>query len=336
MPGAGKSAALVSFLIDEAAKGRAIYADGVPDLKVPHQPLTDPLRWHEDGVVPDGAVIVIDEVQRVWRPAGATAKVPPSIEALETHRHRGLDFFIVTQHPSLVHANVRRLCGRYIHLRDRGILGRKWYEWPEVVGNPETSYKGATVQKPFVLPKKALGQYTSASIHIQPSRGVPWQLYALAVVVLFLGVMLWRGYQTFSTKRQPQEQPSEQTTPTARPLQAKLPPPVPAAGGVLTVGPQQLDREPYAGFGVHLVGHVAEGRKVRAWFALSIAGQRVGVVPDSALHAAGYAVTHVAPCVAVLRLGERERVAVCDAPREAPTRPTAPPAAASAVPGLPA
>src|SRR5256885_16044190 len=72
--------------------------------------------WHE--TVPDGSVIIIDEVQRIWRPSGPGQKIPDMIALLETHRHRGLDFYIITQGPNLIHANVRALIGRHVHLRD--------------------------------------------------------------------------------------------------------------------------------------------------------------------------------------------------------------------------
>jgi zona occludens toxin len=188
-PGAGKTAALVDLLREIAAQGRAIYVDGIPELVIEHKLLDDARRWPE--LVPDGAAVVIDEVQRVWRPAGSSAKVPPDIEALETHRHKGLDFFIVTQHPNLVHQNVRRLVGRHIHLRDVGILGRHWYEWPEA-SNPET-FRTAPVKKRYTLPKKAFGLYKSASMHIKPIRSIPRSIIVLGVSVLLCAGLAYRA-----------------------------------------------------------------------------------------------------------------------------------------------
>lgn len=80
-PGAGKTNALVSLLA-ELAEGRALYVSGVPDLAVPHVVLDDPTKWHE--VVEDGAAVVIDEVQRVWRPN--RSKIPDDIAALACTR----------------------------------------------------------------------------------------------------------------------------------------------------------------------------------------------------------------------------------------------------------
>lgn len=189
-PGAGKSAACVSML-QEIAKGRPVFVDGIPELTVEHS-VIDAKDWPT--AVPDGSMIVIDEVQRVWRPSGPGAKIPDSIALLETHRHRGLDFIIITQHPKLVHANVRALVGRHVHLRDLGVLGRHWYEWPEA-GNPE-QFRSAPVKKRYKLPKRVFGAYKSATEHIKPVRSVPPSMVvaivAAVVLVGLVGRIVWR------------------------------------------------------------------------------------------------------------------------------------------------
>lgn len=195
-PGAGKTAALVSML-QELGKDRAIYAHGIPDLKIPHVALDDPSNWPTD--VPDGSVVVIDEVQNVWRPAGAGAKLPESIAKLETHRHRGIDFYIITQGPNLVHSNVRALVGRHVHLRDIGVLGRWWYEWPETADNCRTGWKTAPIKKRYRLPKHIFDSYKSASIHVKPIRSFPKVLVVLALAVVALG---WLGWSTYGTIQQ--------------------------------------------------------------------------------------------------------------------------------------
>lgn len=180
-PGAGKSAALVS-LIEELAKGRAVYVNGIPELKIPHIELEDLSKWPE--VVPDGSIIVGDEIQKWWRPLGPGQKVPTDIQALETHRHRGLDIFIITQGPRLVHANVRALVGRHIHLRDIGFLGRWWYEWPECQDNCANAWKNAPIKKRYKLPKAIFGKYKSATEHIKPIRSFPKMVIVLGVAVV--------------------------------------------------------------------------------------------------------------------------------------------------------
>lgn len=194
-PGAGKSAALVS-LLKELAPGRTIYVSGIPDLKIEHQPLEDPSKWHE--TVPDGSIIVIDEVQNVWRPKGPGQGVPPDIQALEVHRHRGIDFYIVTQSPRLVHTNVRALVGRHVHLRDVGFLGRYWYEWPECSENCSASWKQAPLKKRYKLPKAIFGEYKSASQHIKPIRSFPFMLVVAVAALLGTAGLSFYAYKLIS------------------------------------------------------------------------------------------------------------------------------------------
>lgn len=196
-PGAGKTAALVSMLA-ELGKDRAIYAHGIPDLKIPHVALDDPATWPD--TVPDGSIIIIDEVQTVWRPSGPGQKIPDHIAKLETHRHRGIDFYIITQGPNLVHSNVRALVGRHVHLRDIGFLGRWWYEWPETADNCRTGWKNAPIKKRYRLPKHIFGSYKSASVHVKPVRSFPVVLLVLVASLIGVGWMGWSAYSTIQEK----------------------------------------------------------------------------------------------------------------------------------------
>jgi zona occludens toxin len=199
-PGTGKSAALVS-LLKELSKGRAIYCNGIPDLKIDHQELKDPNDWHNE--VPDGSIIVIDEVQRVWRPRGPGQKVPPDIAALETHRHRGIDFYIVTQGPRLVDSNVRALIGRHVHLRDIGVLGRYWYEWPECNDQCATAWKNAPIKKRYRLPKAIFSEYKSATEHIKPIRSFPTMLVVMVLALIVTAGLAYRTWGTIAAKINP-------------------------------------------------------------------------------------------------------------------------------------
>lgn len=203
-PGAGKSAALVD-LLSQLAPGRTVYAHGIPDLKVPHQTLPDPSKWHQD--VPDGSIVVIDEVQTVWRPRGPGQGVPPDIQALETHRHRGLDFYIVTQAPRLLHTNVRALVGRHVHLRDVGFMGRYWYEWPECSENCTSAYKSAPLRKKYKLPTKAFGLYKSASVHVKPIRSFPFMFFVAVGALIATGFLGWLAYKNVASKMEAPQKP---------------------------------------------------------------------------------------------------------------------------------
>lgn len=226
-PGAGKTLLLVSeFLKPEADKGRRIIADAIPDLVVPHEPAPALAGWtktesdpsSQTGTkllfdFPQGSIVAIDEAQRVYRPRAVGSKVPPEVAAFETHRHQGLDFILITQHPNLIDSNVRKLVGRHLHIRDVGILGRKVYEWPEC-GNVE-QFRNAPVQRRYSLDDKAFGLYKSASLHVKPKRGIPKGLVVAGIsVVLLLGGTGF-AWHSISKKLNPEATTATTATPQA-------------------------------------------------------------------------------------------------------------------------
>ena len=215
-PGAGKTASMVDFL-SKLPGDRPIFVDGLEGLTLPHT-VVDSNNWHTE--LPDGAILVIDEVQRVWRPRASGAAVPKSVSELETHRHRGIDIFCTTQGPRLIDANVRSLIGRHVHIRDTGVMGRYWYEWPEC--NDGLLWKVCLNKHKFSLPKSAFSLYKSASVHTVPVRGVPRILYivaALALALIFLIYMIY-GIVTKKSVPAPSSASSVQVSPSSVPSPA--------------------------------------------------------------------------------------------------------------------
>jgi len=185
-PGAGKTASLVDYL-SKLDSSRPLYVDGLEGLTLPHTPI-DSNNWPT--FMPDGAILVIDEAQRVWRPRGSGSKVPESVAALETHRHHGIDVFFTTQAPALIDSNVRNLVGRHIHIRDTGIMGRWWYEWPET--STGMVWKTCINKRRFKLPKAAFDLYKSSSMHVKPVRGVP-RILLIVIALLILSAFMIYG-----------------------------------------------------------------------------------------------------------------------------------------------
>lgn len=215
-PGSGKTALCVD-LITREYKDRLIYNDGLEGLQLDHQPI-DALSWHDDA--PDGSLIIVDEVQRKWRPRGPSAKVPDSVAALETHRHRGIDFIVITQNLKLIDHNVRALTGRHLHIRDTGFLGRWLYEWPEADLN--NNWKRCENKRRYKLPKHVFDLYKSASLHTKPVRNTPTMLYIvgfLLVAFIALAVFIYSRF-------------NDQTAPTPAALAA----PGPASAAVISGG----------------------------------------------------------------------------------------------------
>lgn len=172
-PGSGKTACTVDMLMSGEFQGRPVYVDGIPNLKIEHFDTTEEQRvdnWHE--WLPDGAVMVIDEAQRIMRPRPVGSKVPPFVQAFEVHRHRGADFVIITQHPNLIDSNVRRLIGRHIDIRTTA-LGRYLHEWPEAKDPDSAAERNVAAKRKFTLPKKTFDQYKSATVHVKQKHRLP-------------------------------------------------------------------------------------------------------------------------------------------------------------------
>ncbi len=213
-------------MADGDGTSRRLVVGGVPDLLLPHElcdvPTFDPEasvdkladRLPSEPVleVPySGAtwwqwcrprdVIVLDECQRLFRPMASGRRVPLHIAKLETHRHYGVDLVLITQHPQLVHANVRNLVGCYIDVR------RLWgthqtvvYTWDHVTDPTRTS----SAQKSLVAhDKKAYSLYKSAEVHTKPRMKIPALILAFPAIVLGAGYAIYAGLSTVSSMGKP-------------------------------------------------------------------------------------------------------------------------------------
>jgi zona occludens toxin len=136
VPGSGKTLYCVSEILPTLIGSVVNGQDGNPDItRIVYTNINGLLLDHEsiDGGLngltgwqnwcKPGDCIVFDEVQSVWKPRPNGSKIPDDIGALETHRHKGVDFVLLTQHPMLLDQNVRALVGRHLHIRRMGGMG---------------------------------------------------------------------------------------------------------------------------------------------------------------------------------------------------------------------
>ena len=215
-PGGGKTALAVKIMAEAVKQGRPLFMQGIPDLKLPYIPLPGIDEWTETRVdpedpdqrslpyftFPENALIVIDEAQRIFRVRVPGSRVPDHVAAFETVRHTGVTFLLITQSPAFLDTHIRKLVGQHIHLRDVGMLGRWWYEWPEV-GNPE-SFRSAPIKKKWKLPKSSFALYKSASLHIKRNYTVPPALMIIAACVVLGAFLAYRIYGSLHGKFQPE------------------------------------------------------------------------------------------------------------------------------------
>jgi zona occludens toxin len=198
-PGAGKSLYTVAELLRKQYAGRRLLVSGIPDLALDHEPITDEqaASWHK--IVRPEDVLVVDEAQRLWRPRGSGACTPEGVAAMEIHRSTySVDVVLITQHPGLVDANIRKLVGRHIHLRNVwGMKRALVYEWGEATD--PNRIKSAQV-KPWAYPKDAFHLYRSAQVHTKRGQRPPLILWLTAAFMVSVPVSGWYAYRYFAEK----------------------------------------------------------------------------------------------------------------------------------------
>lgn len=201
-PRTGKTLYTVAELLGDipgskltVAKGgqvdRVLYSN-VDELLIEHERIgPDELNtWHE--WAKPGTVICFDEVQEVWRPRSFGTKVPDAIAAIETHGHMGVDIILITQHPMLLDANIRRLVNRHIHVRRLSGSVTWLYEWDHC-SNPHAT-KSCVSTRMWKYNKKAFKLYKSADAHTKPVTRPP--MVALLAIPA-LAVAGYFGYTSF-------------------------------------------------------------------------------------------------------------------------------------------
>ncbi|MGB4497794.1 MAG: zonular occludens toxin domain-containing protein [Methylococcaceae bacterium] len=230
-PGSGKTAIALDMMVRQTRldNSRKLYVHGIPELKISHEivvcesascdycstlplrPLSDDLEnkncfsssgylkadmWQD--YAEKGAILFFDEVQNIHRTRSSGAAVPPAVAAYEVHRHRGLDFFMITQNPSLIDGNVRALISRHIHLSSTWAR-RLQFEFPQCKTDLGST-TGEGIKSNYTLPKNVFSLYKSASLHTKLDRKKPFVLYAIPVVVILIASLIYYEVGRFGQK----------------------------------------------------------------------------------------------------------------------------------------
>lgn len=203
-PGACKTLSAVEALAKlvgrwekHPAEARPIFVHGVKDLALPHSPLPT-VEWKEAqnkpvvsvpdwDAMPDGSFVLIDEAQSFFPPRSSAATPPPHVAWLNTHRHRGFDIELITQHPKLIDGSVRALIGKHQHYR-RLFGGQRayCYEWDAC--SDSLSGLGSAVGRYYPFPKSAFRWYKSAEVHTKQRFSMP-KWFLIPVIGIAIGLI---------------------------------------------------------------------------------------------------------------------------------------------------
>jgi zona occludens toxin len=191
LPGNAKTLfGLELWIARAASENRPVYFSGLkefivgdPRLKGTEWIEFDPLKWHTD--VPSGALIFIDEGQKIFRNRSLGAVPPLHVTELEEHRHKGLDFLIITQHPSLIDPAIRRLTQTHRHMvRVWGMEASTVHLWNGAKDNCDKSRVDSEKTK-WGFNKALYGLYKSADAHTM-KRSIPMRVKLLLCVPILL------------------------------------------------------------------------------------------------------------------------------------------------------
>ncbi|MDO8652072.1 MAG: zonular occludens toxin domain-containing protein [Undibacterium sp.] len=127
-------------------------------------------NWHN--WAKPGSVVCFDEFQKFWPPRPNGAAVPPDIQTLDTHRHMGVDFILVTQNCNNVDRHILGLVDRHLHIRRVSNMPMAVvYEWDHA--SRALNYKNSMTKSPWRYPKQAYKLYKSAELHTKQKRKMP-------------------------------------------------------------------------------------------------------------------------------------------------------------------
>ena len=209
LPGSGKTLWTLQHVEKlRRDSGREVYyfnipldRDKLPWIELDEQQV---LQWFD---LPTGAIIVIDECQRIFRPRPVGSLVPEHEAKLETHRHQGHDLFLITQHPSLVSVGVRRLVENHRHLMR--VFGTKLVNvnlWKGVKDQCDKSRADAIVTR-FKYPKEVFTWYKSAELHTSKVK-IPFRVIFFLALPFIMAGIAWSAYARFQDKQKKLESPA--------------------------------------------------------------------------------------------------------------------------------
>lgn len=188
LPGSGKSLRAVDYIVKARSEGRPVYVHGLNGLRDDLAEPCDPNEWE---TLPDGSIVIIDEAQKVWGQR-RSGDVPPHIRKLSEHRHRGFDFVLITQHPTMLDTYVRKLIGEHSHLiRQFGMQAAKVITWGECYEDPQSlATRQRGTESLWRYPKECYELYKSATMHTVKKR-IPFRLAIIPVFVILAAVLGW-------------------------------------------------------------------------------------------------------------------------------------------------
>jgi zona occludens toxin len=160
------------------------------------------LDWHN--IIPDGAILFIDEFRNVWGWRSHKENTPPSVDLLSEHRSKGLDFVLTAQKPSSqFDPAIQGFIEEHRHLSGvKGLSKSRHYIYQEFCSNPMNPPKlqiDSMEKEVHKFDKNYFPFYRSASVHTKVQRLPVLKLIAFALFFPIVGFLGWTGYNSFAS-----------------------------------------------------------------------------------------------------------------------------------------
>ena len=136
---------------------------------------------------PDGSIIVIDEVQLVEPYKETKQKDNPIVQELTIHRHRGFDFYFITQSAALLHVQIKDLIAVHYHLTLPYGYITKVYQYGSFRSNPNAVSVKLAAERSFSFKPadRIFKLYKSTTINTAKKR-IPWKQ-----IIIMIGFVLF-------------------------------------------------------------------------------------------------------------------------------------------------
>jgi hypothetical protein len=191
-PGSGKTLYVINKLKD--IKDRKIYYHGIPELTLDWIELKDPVNYPDE--ITDGSIVVIDEVSDHFPVRSPKQSVPLGVEFIRKHRHRGIDIYFITQHPTLLDHQARRLVGNHVHLqRNFGLARAVMYQHNQLIDITNWHELQQCEKTQFKYPVDVYPLYKSAEVHTV-QRKLPKKLLLFIPLLLLVFGGIYSVYNT--------------------------------------------------------------------------------------------------------------------------------------------
>lgn len=139
---------------------------------------------------PDGSIIVIDEVQLVEPYKETKQKDNSIVQDLTIHRHRGFDFYFITQSAALLHVQIKDLIAVHYHLTLPFGWVTKVYQYGSFRANPNAVSVKISAERSFSFnpPDSIFKLYKSTTINTAQKR-IPYKMIFGFGSIVLLGIV---------------------------------------------------------------------------------------------------------------------------------------------------